>query len=151
MTERVPIGAEAGAKLRVLKTRLERQCVRIDRAFADPEFLPQVRIFTLKKSPTGRSRAFVKLCRMLGPGARAESVGLRGRPLAAWLYFRPRISVIIEDVPDEPGLGQNCITVNYLLAGELPEGGVGHTDGLWTLEFSDHALGLFFERSRRRD
>src|SRR5215467_12499794 len=44
------------------------------------------------------------------------------------------------------GLAQNCVTFNYVLAGVHPPM-IGVTEGLWTLEIPDHALGRYIERT----
>ena len=46
---------------------------------------------------------------------------------------------------DDPSLAQDCVTVNYIVCGTA-KGIV--SDGLWTLEVPDHALGRAVERSR---
>jgi hypothetical protein len=48
--------------------------------------------------------------------------------------------------PDDPSDAQNCITVNYVIAGDI-DGIPYQADGLWTLEIPDHALAQLLHRS----
>jgi hypothetical protein len=104
-------------------------------------------------SATGRRRAFDKIAAAVGPGPILEGLRLDGEhPLAVWSILKPRDAVTVDAAP-ESGLAQDCVTVNYMLAGMLPStappGGrmVGLCEGLWTLEVPDHALGRAIERS----
>jgi hypothetical protein len=64
--------------------------------------------------------------------------------LAVWAVIKPRHAVLVE--PGDPALEQNCVTVDYLLAGTMP-GAIGQASGLWTLEITDHALGRLVQRA----
>jgi hypothetical protein len=108
---------------------------------ASQEFERYVVAFALKNA-VGSGRALVKMCRALGAGAASQRLKI-SEPLACWVYLRPRQSVAIET--DDRSLSQNCITANYFLAGSLP-GGIKRGDGLWSIEFSDHALGRLIQR-----
>src|SRR5262249_34733117 len=101
----------------------------------------------------GRQRAFEKINRALGPGAKLETKHLDDKPaLAVWSIFCPRSPVWCarpDAVPDaaQMGLSQNWVTVNCIVAGAMPWG-VGIEQGLWTAVITDHALGRAIERSR---
>jgi hypothetical protein len=101
-----------------------------------------------RSSHTGRRRAFDKLARLLGPGVVLEGLRLDGKqPLALWSILKPRVAVTV-DAPPESGLAQDCVTVDYILAGIMPDapnGGIA--TGSWSLEVPDHALGRCIQRS----
>jgi hypothetical protein len=115
--------------------------------------------FVRRGSPTGRRRAFAKLATAFGSGVTLEGLRTAGDahsdapPLAVWSLLKPRAAVVVE--PRTPSLAQNCIAVNYVLAGWLPywQGdhvvahAIGVAEGLWSLEIPDHALGRAMERS----
>jgi hypothetical protein len=93
----------------------------------------------------GRERALAKILRAVGSGPVLERARLDSKhPYAVWSILKPRAAVGIE--PGEVGegerasLAQDCITVNYFVAGWLPDR-IGVQEGLWTLEVPDHALG----------
>lgn len=102
--------------------------------------------FAQRNSEKGRRRAFEKIRKAFGPGATLEGLRIEGKhPLAIWSILKPRHAVIMDAAP-ESGLMQDCVTVNYAAVGTLPDC-IGHAEGLWTLEVSDHALGRAIERS----
>jgi hypothetical protein len=135
-------------KLRHWKERLARQYRVMERAFGnDAQLRPIVEDMTKRGSPHGRRRAFDKIVRALGPGVMLEGLRLDGDyPLALWSILKPRESVAV-DAPVESGLAQHCVTVNYVLAGRLPHVLFGISEGIWSLEVPDHALGRAIERS----
>jgi hypothetical protein len=74
-----------------------------------------------------------------------------------WSILKPRDAVFCEAPPDitpnkREALFQDCVTVNYIVAGNIPgfdrPATIGIAEGLWTLEVPDHALGRAVERSR---
>jgi hypothetical protein len=70
-----------------------------------------------------------------------EGLRLEGKhPLAVWSILKPREAFAVGALP-ESGKAQDCVTVNYVLAGAV----LG--EGLWSLEVPDHALGRCIERS----
>jgi hypothetical protein len=138
-------------KLRIWKNGLARQYRYIDRATKNPGLRVISRDMTLRNSMVGRRRAFDKLRKLLGNALTLELLHLKGNyPLALWTVLKPRVSVT-----DDPARSQDCVTVNYLIAGTLPlsigQLGFGFDDGLWSLEVPDHALGRLLERSPQSD
>ena len=156
-------------KLRQWKEGLARQYRAVDRAFggeAQARLLPVITDMIRRSSPRGRRRAFRYIVRALGSGLTLEGLRLDGDyPLAVWSVLKPRQSIIV-NAPVESGLAQDCVTVNYVLAGALPRvtgnrvsagapprvssGGRGFgaiREGMWSLEVPDHALGRAIERS----
>jgi hypothetical protein len=94
----------------------------------------------------GRQRAFEKINRALGLGVRLEAKHLDGKAArAVWSIYKPGGAVIC-DTDAHPALLQDCVTVNYIVAG-AGQRGIGIYDGKWTLEVPDHALGRAVERS----
>lgn len=145
--------AEIRGRLRQWKTGLLTQHQRFERACKDRETLQIAGQFALRSTRIGRQRAFSKLVRRLGPGALLEGVRFDGGPpLAVWATLRARVSVLATPVGDTHG--QDCVTVNYAMAGVMPwsedlktiEPGI--RAGLWTLEVPDHALGRVLARSK---
>jgi hypothetical protein len=153
--------AEIRGRLRLWKEQLARQYRTFDSAYRDKDGLkarlhPIVADFVNRSSPQGRRRAFVKLARAFGPAVTLEGLRLDGAyPMAVWSILKPRESVTA-GAPAESGLAQDCVTVNCLLAGRLPNvdgpgiPGPATADGLWSLEIPDHALGRAIERSGGR-
>ena len=143
--------AEARGRVRQWKKRLEREYLVFNRGFLRLQGgdLRELPIDLVRCGRVGRRRACEKISAALGPGARLELSTLDGpHPHAVWSIYKPRDSVVYDAPPDEHGsLFQNCITVNYFVAGALP-GMIGIAEGLWTLEVPDHALGRAVERSR---
>jgi hypothetical protein len=143
-------------QLRQWKEKLAQQYREFDNAYRDARTQPLVMDFLKRSSREGRRRAFRKLARAFGPSVTLEGLRLDGDyPMAVWSILMPRESVTA-GAPAESGLAQDCITVNCLLAGRLPSWvgpGIpgakilGHAEGLWALEVSDHALGRVIERS----
>jgi len=136
-------------KLRHWKEKLARQYRAIDRVVGNSARLsPVVEDMVKRGSLRGRHRAFEKIAQELGAGVVLEGLRLEGDyPVAVWSALKPRESLTVEALV-ESGLAQNCVTVNYVLAGVEPPGDrFGIMDGLWTLELPDHALGRAIERS----
>lgn len=147
--------AEVRGKLREWKRDLARQYRIFERAYANEGRLRSVvDDFVRRTSIAGRRRAFDKLRKMIGPAPVLEGVRFDGgHPLAVWSLLKPRDCVAV-DAPIETGLCQNCVAVNYLLAGIIPARDDrlmhGVSEGLWTLEVPDHALGRAIERNGNR-
>jgi hypothetical protein len=139
--------AETRGKLRLWKQALTRRYRTFDRAYQNHALLRPLIARMVKRGSAGRRRAFGRIVKALGPGVTLEGVRLDGKyPLAVWSILRPRTSVTV-DAPVETGLMQDCVAVNYVLAGVLPPGMVGTAEGLWSLEIPDHALGRAIHRS----
>src|SRR5262249_27129367 len=148
--------AEVRGQLRVWKQKLARDYAVFESAFCrlgKGDDLGAFLFDMVRCGRVGRQRAFEKINRALGPGAKLETKHLDDKPaLAVWSIFCPRSPVWCaapDAVPDtaQMGLSQNCVTVNCIVAGALP-GGIGIEVGLWTLGIPDHALGRAIERSR---
>jgi hypothetical protein len=144
--------AEVRGKLRAWKHLLAQQYRTFERAYTAGCWRPLIDNFVKRSSVTGRRRAFDKLRKLFGPAPVLEGLRLGGdHPLAVWSLFKPRDSVAV-NAAVETGLSQDCVTVNYLLAGVMPVCPSGLQDsaaaeGLWTMEVPDHALGRAIERS----
>ena len=167
--------AEVRGKLRAWKNHLAQQYRIFARAYTAGRCRPLINDFVKRSSVKGRRCAFDKLCKLFGPAPMLEGLRINGDcPLAVWSLFKPRDSVAV-DASVKTGLCQDCVTVNYLLAGVMPvwsyelqcsadEGlwarsGHSHSydeqgdevygaaEGLWTMEVPDHALGRAIERS----
>jgi hypothetical protein len=107
--------------------------------------------FVKRNSEAGRLRTLKRLDQAFGAGATFEGRHLKGKcPFAVWSILKPRNSVAAAYDPEEPGLTQNCVTINYVLAGSLPSTPNKTTlmTGVWTLELPDHAIGRAIERGR---
>jgi hypothetical protein len=148
MKNRTPIDAETRGKLRAWKRTMATRYATIDRAYQDQRILETIGKFALSGS-IGRSRAFHKLRKSFG-AAILEGVRLEKPVIAVWSILKPRVAVSVECYEDDPGAMQNCVCVNYVLAGDMP-GDRGFCDGLWTLEVGDHALGRVLQRSPAAD
>src|SRR5271167_2930681 len=138
----VPVDAEARGRLRRWKQELEERYARLYRAYQRPDTRMVASEFAMCGT-TGRRRAFQKLNRRFAPYARLEFRRFDKPPLAIWAVLRPRSRVILGDVPDDPGLQQDCVVIDCIVAGQLDDDVVIAT-GLWTLEASDHSLGRLF-------
>jgi hypothetical protein len=148
MITKAPIGAEHRGKLRQLKAKLAKQSARIERTITDDATRKIIDQFALRGSSTGRARALTKLCRALGAGANLERVNSDGpKPLATWSWLKPRGSLF---VGDDPTWQQDCIAVLYLIAGQI-DSFTGYEAGVWTVAFTDHALGRLLQRSPGAD
>jgi len=141
--------AEVRGQLRLWKQKLARDYAAFESAFRRFDKGGDLRalLFDMVRcGRVGRQRAFEKITRTLGPGAKLETKHLDDKPaLAVWSIFCPRSPVwcATPDItPDaaQMGLSQNCVTVNCIVAGAMPWG-VGIEEGLWTLGVPDHALG----------
>jgi hypothetical protein len=144
--------AETRGKLRAWKKKLVERWTMFDRGYYELSRgkLRQLPIdMVLKGGVTGRRRAFEAIARALGPGATLASADLKTkqRSHAIWSILKPRDRVVLEG---GPSFDQDCVTVNYVVAGYLPgpPEQAGVAEGLWTLEIPDHALGRAVERSR---
>jgi hypothetical protein len=145
--------AETRRKLRAWKKKLATDYAIFNSAW--PRLDEVIKDFVLRGSATGRKRAFDKVRAMLGPGVTLEHLELSSRHShAIFSILKPRESVIYENEKEvlKPTYLQDCVTVNYFVAGYLPRFAsdpmVGRGEGLWTLEVPDHALGRAVERSR---
>jgi hypothetical protein len=149
--------AEIRGQLRQWKQRLARQYRSFDRAYCNEATLrPLIEDMIKRKSAVGRMRAFHKISQAFGPGVILEGLRLSGNyPIAVWSILKPRHSVLAED-PAETPVMQDCVTVNYVLGGVQPLAVINQkavvnacaTEGLWTLEIPDHALGRVVARAR---
>jgi hypothetical protein len=138
--------AETRGKVRLWKQKLARDFAIFDSAYhrlgaGDLRKLPLDLVLC---SRCGRQRASEKINKLLGPGATLEAKHLNGTSVL-WSIYKPSNNVILND---DPSFTQNCVTINYIIAGEVPGRMGGIVNGLWTLEVPDHALGRAVERSR---
>jgi hypothetical protein len=139
--------AQVRGQLRQWKAALAQQYLVFERAYRRrSEWDPIVQDLVRRSSDTGRRRAFGKLAQLSGPAAILEGLRLDGpHPLAVWSLLKPRDSVVVDANP-ESGRAQDCVSVNYLVAGTVADT-IGIAEGLWTLEVPDHALGRAVEYS----
>jgi hypothetical protein len=79
--ERVPIGAEARGKLRLLKAELAKQDKAIENALDDHRTQQAIVQFARRGSTLGRSRALAKLSQAFGRGAFLEGFHIAGHTL----------------------------------------------------------------------
>jgi hypothetical protein len=138
--------AETRGKVRAWKQKLARDFAIFDSAYhrlggGDLRKLPMDLVLC---SCSGRQRAFEKINKLLGPGATLEAKHLNGKSVL-WSIYKPSNGIILND---DPSFTQNCVAINYIIAGEMPNHMGGIVIGLWTLEVPDHALGRAVERSR---
>jgi hypothetical protein len=147
--------AEVRGKVRTWKNLLQQRYRIFDAAYRNARLKSVLATnldnFVYRGSRTGRYRAFKKIQQAFGPGVKLESLCIDGKhSQALWSILKPRIPVTV-DAPDDSGHNQFCVTVNYVMAGYLPgfdrPDYFGYTEGLWTLEVPDHALGRAVERS----
>jgi hypothetical protein len=148
--------AEVRGQLRSWKQKLARDYAAFESAFrrlGKGGDLGALLFDMVRCGRVGRQRAFEKINRALGPGAKLETKHLDDKPvLAVWSIFCPRSPVwcATPDItPDaaQMGLSQNCVAVNCIVAGAMPWG-VGIEQGLGAFVAPDHALGRAIERSR---
>ena len=83
-------------------------------------------------------------------GAVLEGSRLEGnKPIAVWSVLVPRKPVMMDWDTHLP-VGQDCVAVNYIVAGSMPPARDGRTyclsDGIWSLAVPDHALGRALHR-----
>jgi hypothetical protein len=144
-----PIDAEARGRVRHWKAEAIKSYNRLQEVARRDDTLDLATELAAKTSIVGRRRAFQKIQARFARHAVLEGVRLMGpHPIAAWLVLEPREAVIVE--ADHPGLAQDCVVTNYLLAGKLPDND-RLAGGLWTLEVPDHALGRIVQRHRAAD
>ena len=144
--------AEARGRIRQWKKRLEREYIAFNHGYSrlqkgDLRNLP---VDMVRCGRVGRRRACEKISAALGPGAKLElSILDDPHPRAIWSIYKPRDAVTCDAPIDaHESLFQDCVTVNYFVAGSMPGMMIGVGEGLWTLEVPDHALGRAVERSR---
>ena len=147
---KTPIGAEQRGKLRQLKRKLTAALDRAEKAIYSAAAQRDVEALTLRNSSIGRSRALQRLCKAAGPGAYLERAAIDGPfPRVTWMRLVPRNAVVVDAA--DPGLRQDNVVAEYLIAGALVHRGGDITAGLWTLEFTDHSLGRMLQRSPHAD
>jgi hypothetical protein len=143
--------AEVRGKLRQWKQKLSDEYQIYSHAYVNLGIADAFNDFAKRGSEKGRRRAFEKISKAFGPGPKLEQVSRGKRPIALWSILNPREPVLV-GAPDETGLNQNCVTVNYIICGDIPDFfGDGRrasaAEGLWTLELPDHALARVIHRS----
>jgi len=144
--------AEARGRVRAWKNLLYRRYQTFNTAFntiTPSSSLSTACVDLVKRgSRTGRVRAVEKLQQAFAPAAKLEKMQIDGKHrYALWSILKPRDPVTV-GATNESGLNQFCVTVNYIMAGYLPDlDFIGKAEGLWTLEVPDHALGRAVERS----
>src|SRR5262249_7856013 len=147
--------AEVRGQLRAWKQKLARDYAVFESAFrrlGKGGDLGALLFDMVRCGRVGRQRAFEKISRALGPGAKLETKHLDDKPaLVVWSIFCPRGPIWCATpniAPDaaQMGLSQNCVVVDHVVAGGLPTG-IGAATGSWTLAVPDHALGRAVERS----
>lgn len=140
--------AEARGKLRLYKQQLAASYEKFNALFNNPTLDGHLSAMVLKKN-TGRMRAYQRVCAIMQPMAFCrEYCDLETRsPLLIWAALKPRSSVTFPHEDSDPLDAQNCVTVNYVLAGQLEPKSIGIAEGLWTMEVQDHALGRLIERN----
>lgn len=139
------IDAEARGKLRVFKQGLEQRQKAIDAYIDAPATQRTIANFILRHRK-GRQAPFDKLNAELEKrGAQLAGEDLGGKtPAAIWSTLRARGAVTYE--PDARD-AENCVTVDFLAIGWTRHRPLGDlTQGVWTLELKDHALGRFYQR-----
>ena len=102
--------------------------------------------FMLKRGK-GRRRVFDCInAAVTRHGARLEALRLDKQPVALWAILKPRIAVALD--ADHPRDDQDCVCVNYFAAGWRPDSPGGCvSEGLWSAEVTDHALGRCLQRT----
>jgi len=146
--------SEVRGRMRAWKVDLVRKAVQFEQVYdaRDTTLLPAIEAFARKGTLVGRQRAFKKLRRMLGAGAILEGVRFQPDPIAVFSIIKPRDSIAL-NAPIESGMAQDCVTVNYILVGHMPDDRpglrkIGVCEGFWTLEVPDHAIGRCIHRTR---
>jgi hypothetical protein len=150
-----PITAEARGKLRTWVRAAHKRQERFETVITDGDTGLIASNLARRSSLQGRQRAFHQLRRRFAPFAALQGVRLDHDPMAVWTMLKARSSVTVDSASDDPGLYQDCITVNYIMAGRLPRD-ANHSayalaDGLWSLEVSKHALLRLLQRHRSAD
>jgi|SRR5215471_14818049 len=145
LRSRSPISTEARAKLRRWKADLGRRLVEFERVLHRDATVKIATDLSLC-GKVGRERALRTLKRLFAPYASLAYERLDQPPLAVWAVLKPRIAVLADDDPDDPGATQDCVCVDCVCAGQLVIRDAPLAGGLWTLEATDHALGRLFQR-----
>lgn len=144
------IGAEAHRRLQVWKTTLVSRWTALDQL--RPQLQATAIDFLRRSSTTGRQRVFGRVDRQVqSHGGVLWDLRLGGdTPLALWATLKPRGPVFLN--PIDPGHMQDCVSLDYLMFGAvLGPHSAGQADGLWTVEFSDHALLTLLQRQPGAD
>lgn len=147
--ERVPVDAEARGKARLFRQTIAKRMMKLDAVLFDDAFNKDIALWRLKRKK-GRERVEARIRKRLGGMVRWYACPkldglIRGDPrphdvlLAA--YLRPDKHLLSD--PRHPGEAQDSIVVNCLMISE-PE----VFNGVWTIEFPDHALGRVMQRYR---
>jgi hypothetical protein len=138
--------AKARGQMRLFKAKLARDYAAFDKGYAKLDGRnPKSPVIDFdRKSGTGQRRALARIKTALGSGAVLEGLRLDGKHrLAVFSILKPRNAVVVghdDGRPIPEGLKQDCVTVQYVLTGVFGDD-IGITEGLWTIELPDHALG----------
>lgn len=144
------VSAEARGKLRTWKAAAAERYRQFNKVYDAPKLSNIIHEYVMRGSRTGKLRALDKICRWFGPVAVFQTASSCKHPVACWLMLRPRRGVLVD--PHSPSLAQDCVAVDYLIVGRYDGYDVlRRATGLWSLEFSDHALGRLLMRSRAVD
>jgi hypothetical protein len=149
VTTRSLISAAARGALRVWKQQAAARYAQYEAAYLSMRGDPALYEFVGRNSTKGRARAFNKLRRRIGDAAVLQGLRLGGpNPIGVWVVIVPREAVRVDST--DPAFGQDCVVVNYVLAGMGPDG-CELSEGLWTVELPDHALGRALQRAPDQD
>jgi hypothetical protein len=150
----VPIDTVSRGRLRLWKRAARQRYERVLQIFESDAFGKITGDFT-RKHGIGQRRALAKLRHVLRE-AKFMQVRLDDPVHVLWAVLEPRDSVICASADVAPGLLQDCVVVDNLVAGRLSRlDGTPHLGrcgpGVWTLEVQDHALGRLLQRDPGAD
>jgi hypothetical protein len=153
-TDSVPIDTVSRGRLRIWKRAARQRYERVERLFVSDAFSKAAADFT-RKHGIGQQRALSRLKHMLKE-ARFVQARLKDPVHVLWAVLEPRDAVICAGPDVGPGLLQDCVLVDNLVAGRLSRpDGTPHIGlcgpGVWTLEVQDHALGRLLQRDPSAD
>jgi hypothetical protein len=140
----VPIDAESRGQVRQWKRELAVRFARLREIYDSDAALKAASDFGFK-SGRGQQRALAQL-RQLFSLAQFEAIKTAKPSSAVWSFLRPRERSAIAS-SDPRFENQGAVSVESIVAGRLA-GGKCLSSHIWTVEFSDHALGRLWQRSR---
>src|SRR6516162_10500372 len=133
-------GIPAGVKMRrtILVSEVNAAHTGLEAAIANPETRNLIRDFEMKSSRESRVKALARL-KTTFQAATFQWASCDKPPIATFMYMRLRDARDWSEPTDDLRDQQQCVVVNYLTVGKLPNGSQLST-GRWTFEFTFHCL-----------
>jgi hypothetical protein len=122
----------------VLVSEINTAHTGLEAAIANPDTRNLIDDFSLKNARESRAKALAKL-KAVFQAATFQWASCDKPPIAAFMYMRVRDARDWSEPSDPLRDQQQCVVVNYLCVGKLPNGSQLST-GRWTFEFTFHCL-----------